>query len=1050
MLCWGYWSLGQPGISTNLQGIVAEPQVCGFISDRSVKEVACGGNHSVFLLEDGEVYTCGLNTKGQLGHEREGNKPEQIGALADQHIVHVACGESHSLALSDRGQLFSWGAGSDGQLGLMTTEDSVAVPRLIQKLNQQTILQVSCGNWHCLALAADGQFFTWGKNSHGQLGLGKEFPSQASPQRVRSLEGIPLAQVAAGGAHSFALSLSGAVFGWGMNNAGQLGLSDEEDRESPCHVKLLRTQKVVYISCGEEHTAVLTKSGGVFTFGAGSCGQLGHDSMNDEVNPRRVLELMGSEVTQIACGRQHTLAFVPSSGLIYAFGCGARGQLGTGHTCNVKCPSPVKGYWAAHRGQLSATADRFKYHIVKQIFSGGDQTFVLCSKYENSSPAVDFRIMNQAHYTSLINDETIAAWKQKLSEHNNANTINDVVQILSSAACWNGSFLEKKIDEHFKTSPKIPGIDLNSTRILFEKLMNSQHSVILEQILNSFESCLIPQLSSSPPDVEAMRIYLILPEFPLLQDSKYYITLTIPLAMAILRLDTNPSKVLDNWWSQVCPKYFMKLVNLYKDAVVYLLQGRKTFLIPVLFNNYITAALKLLEKLYKVNLKVKHVEYDTFYIPEISSLVDIQEDYLMWFLHQAGTKTRPSIIQDAVTLCSYPFIFDAQAKTKMLQTDAELQMQVAVNGANLQNVFMLLTLEPLLARSPFLVLHVRRNNLVGDALRELSIHSDIDLKKPLKVIFDGEEAVDAGGVTKEFFLLLLKELLNPIYGMFTYYQDSNLLWFSDTCFVEHNWFHLIGITCGLAIYNSTVVDLHFPLALYKKLLNVNPGLEDLKELSPTEGRSLQELLDYPGEDIEETFCLNFTICRESYGVIEQKKLIPEGDKVTVCKENRQEFVDAYVNYIFQISVHEWYTAFSSGFLKVCGGKVLELFQPSELRAMMVGNSSYNWEELEETAIYKGDYSATHPTVKLFWETFHEFPLEKKKKFLLFLTGSDRIPIYGMASLQMVIQSTASGEEYLPVAHTCYNLLDLPKYSSKEILSARLTQALDNYEGFSLA
>ncbi|XP_004848121.1 probable E3 ubiquitin-protein ligase HERC3 isoform X2 [Heterocephalus glaber] len=1050
MLCWGYWSLGQPGISTNLQGIVAEPQVCGFISDRSVKEVACGGNHSVFLLEDGEVYTCGLNTKGQLGHEREGNKPEQIGALADQHIIHVACGESHSLALSDQGQLFSWGAGSDGQLGLMTTEDSVAVPRLIQKLNQQTILQVSCGNWHCLALAADGQFFTWGKNSHGQLGLGKEFSSQASPQRVRSLEGIPLAQVAAGGAHSFALSLSGAVFGWGMNNAGQLGLSDEKDRESPCHVKLLRTQKVVYISCGDEHTAVLTKSGGVFTFGAGSCGQLGHDSMNDEVNPRRVLELMGSEVTQIACGRQHTLAFVPSSGLIYAFGCGARGQLGTGHTCNIKCPSPVKGYWAAHSGQLSARADRFKYHIVKQIFSGGDQTFVLCSKYENSSPAVDFRTGNQAHYTSLINDETIAVWRQKLSEHNNANTMNGVVQILSSAACWNGSFLEKKIDEHFKTSPKIPGIDLNSTRVLFEKLMNSQHSMILEQILSSFESCLIPQLSSSPPDVEAMRIYLILPEFPLLQDSKYYITLTIPLAMAILRLDTNPSKVLDNWWSQVCPKYFMKLVNLYKGAVLYLLRGRKTFLIPVLFNNYITAALKLLEKLYKVNLKVKHVEYDTFYIPEISSLVDIQEDYLMWFLHQAGMKARPSIIQDAVTLCSYPFIFDAQAKTKMLQTDAELQMQVAVNGANLQNVFMLLTLEPLLARSPFLVLHVRRNNLVGDALRELSIHSDIDLKKPLKVIFDGEEAVDAGGVTKEFFLLLLKELLNPIYGMFTYYQDSNLLWFSDTCFVEHNWFHLIGITCGLAIYNSTVVDLHFPLALYKKLLNVKPGLEDLKELSPTEGRSLQELLDYPGEDVEETFCLNFTICRESYGVIEQKKLVPGGDKVTVCKDNRQEFVDAYVNYIFQISVHEWYTAFSSGFLKVCGGKVLELFQPSELRAMMVGNSNYNWEELEETTIYKGDYSASHPTVKLFWETFHEFPLEKKKKFLLFLTGSDRIPIYGMASLQIVIQSTASGEEYLPVAHTCYNLLDLPKYSSKEILSARLTQALDNYEGFSLA
>lgn len=62
------------------------------------------------------------------------------------------------------------------------------------------------------------------------------------------------------------------------------------------------------------------------------------------------------------------------------------------------------------------------------------------------------------------------------------------------------------------------------------------------------------------------------------------------------------------------------------------------------------------------------------------------------------------------------------------------------------------------------------------------------------------------------------------------------------CFVEHNWFHLIGIVCGLAIYNSTVVDLHFPLVLYKKLLDVAPVLDDLKELSPTEGRYTTNIL----------------------------------------------------------------------------------------------------------------------------------------------------------------------------------------------------------------
>ncbi|MEE6523343.1 hypothetical protein FKM82_022200, partial [Ascaphus truei] len=78
-----------------------------------------------------------------------------------------------------------------------------------------------------------------------------------------------------------------------------------------------------------------------------------------------------------------------------------------------------------------------------------------------------------------------------------------------------------------------------------------------------------------------------------------------------------------------------------------------------------------------------------------------------------------------------------------------------------------------------------------------------------------------------------------------------------------------------------------------------------------------------------------------------KPLIPGGDQITVNKDNRQAFVDAYVNYVFNLSVQEWYEAFSSGFLKVCGGKVLELFQPSELRAMVVGSSNYNWQELEE-------------------------------------------------------------------------------------------------------
>ncbi|NWV15546.1 HERC4 ligase, partial [Ptilonorhynchus violaceus] len=147
------------------------------------------------------------------------------------------------------------------------------------------------------------------------------------------------------------------------------------DRYVPTLLKSLRSQKVVHICCGEDHTAALTKEGGVFTFGAGGYGQLGHNSTSHEINPRKVFELMGSVVTQITCGRQHTTAFVPSSGRIYSFGLGGNGQLGTGTTSNRKSPFTVKGNWIPYSTQCPMTTDTEERYCVKRIFSGGDQSF---------------------------------------------------------------------------------------------------------------------------------------------------------------------------------------------------------------------------------------------------------------------------------------------------------------------------------------------------------------------------------------------------------------------------------------------------------------------------------------------------------------------------------------------------------------------------------------------------------------------------------------------------------------------------------------------------
>ncbi|XP_042122118.1 putative E3 ubiquitin-protein ligase HERC4 isoform X8 [Peromyscus maniculatus bairdii] len=927
MLCWGNASYGQLGLGGIDEEIVLEPRKSDFFVNKKVRDVGCGLRHTVFVLDDGTVYTCGCNDLGQLGHEKSRKKPEQVVALDAQNIVAVSCGEAHTVALNDKGQMFAWGLDSDGQLGLLGSEECIRVPRNIKSLSDIQIVQVACGYYHSLALSKASEVFCWGQNKYGQLGLGIDCKKQTSPQLIKSLLGIPFMQVAAGGAHSFVLTLSGAIFGWGRNKFGQLGLNDENDRYVPNLLKSLRSQKIVYICCGEDHTAALTKEGGVFTFGAGGYGQLGHNSTSHEINPRKVFELMGSIVTQIACGRQHTSAFVPSSGRIYSFGLGGNGQLGTGSTSNRKSPFTVKGNWFSYNGQCPQDIDSEDYFCVKRIFSGGDQSFSHYTSPQSCGPADDFRCPDPSKQIWTVNEALIQKWLSYPSGRFPVEIANEIDGTFSSSGCLNGSFLAVSNDDHYRTGTRFSGVDMNAARLLFHKLIQPDH----------------PQISQQVNEKSGQLI-----------------------------------------------------------------------------------------------------QYDKFYIHEVQELIDIRNDYINWVQQQAY-----GVLADIpVTICTYPFVFDAQAKTTLLQTDAVLQMQMAIDQAHRQNVSSLF-LPVIESVNPCLILVVRRENIVGDAMEVLRKTKNIDYKKPLKVVFVGEDAVDAGGVRKEFFLLIMRELLDPKYGMFRYYEDSRLIWFSDKTFEDSDLFHLIGVICGLAIYNFTIVDLHFPLALYKKLLKRKPSLDDLKELMPDVGRSMQQLLDYPEDDIEETFCLNFTITVENFGATEVKELVPNGADTAVNRQNRQEFVDAYVDYIFNKSVASLFDAFHAGFHKVCGGKVLLLFQPNELQAMVIGNTNYDWKELEKNTEYKGEYWAEHPTIKIFWEVFHELPLEKKKQFLLFLTGSDRIPILGMKSLKLVIQSTGGGESYLPVSHTCFNLLDLPKYTEKETLRCKLIQAIDHNEGFSL-
>jgi E3 ubiquitin-protein ligase HERC4 len=262
VLGWGRTTEGQLGLGGIEETIVREPRSLKTLQKarERVQQIACGHTHTVLLTEKGEVWSCGSNERGQCGQDVSSTRPAVIDSLSSVGVVSVSCGHSHSLALTAEGLLYAWGSNDHGQLGMSPTSLShLGQPQVVESLSQFKVLQVACGGHHNLALLKSGRVFSWGSNKYGQLGLRATVLANSSPQEVVALLGLPILHIAAGDAHSMVVSQSGAVYGWGRNTFGQLGVGHEKDTPEPTELSTLRTQRVKYISCGETHSAALTE-----------------------------------------------------------------------------------------------------------------------------------------------------------------------------------------------------------------------------------------------------------------------------------------------------------------------------------------------------------------------------------------------------------------------------------------------------------------------------------------------------------------------------------------------------------------------------------------------------------------------------------------------------------------------------------------------------------------------------------------------------------------------------------------------------------------------
>ncbi|KAI8916507.1 hypothetical protein DFJ77DRAFT_460091 [Powellomyces hirtus] len=369
--------------------------------------------------------------------------------------------------------------------------------------------------------------------------------------------------------------------------------------------------------------------------------------------------------------------------------------------------------------------------------------------------------------------------------------------------------------------------------------------------------------------------------------------------------------------------------------------------------------------------------------------VNLHRDFKIWQGDRTG----------AFSFCQYPFLISLGAKMQIMEADAKRQM-----AERFKEAFFRTALHGL-HTDPFLSLHIRRTALIEDSLNQLQSRH-FDLKKKLRIEFMNEAGVDAGGLTKEWFLLLIRDLFDPQYGMFTFDEDSQLCWFNPASFENNEEFRLVGTIVGLAIHNSNILDVHFPPACYKKLLDYPCDLDDLKVLRPALGRGLEQLLNYAGDDVESVFCRDFVAEYEAFGDLVRVPLVPNGEHIPVTQDNKHEFVAKYVDWALNTSVDTQFTAFKLGFGYVCGGNALSLFRPQEIELMVCGGTELDIRDLEGVTEYEG-FTPRDPTVLNFWSLVNAFPTDMKRKLLLFVTGTDRIPATGIGN--MVFKISCLGE-----------------------------------------
>ncbi|KAG0679085.1 hypothetical protein C6P42_000225 [Pichia californica] len=357
-----------------------------------------------------------------------------------------------------------------------------------------------------------------------------------------------------------------------------------------------------------------------------------------------------------------------------------------------------------------------------------------------------------------------------------------------------------------------------------------------------------------------------------------------------------------------------------------------------------------------------------------------------------------------------------------------------------------------------LPINIRRNQVFMDSYRSIFFKPSEKIKNSqLEIAFNGEEGVDAGGVTREWYQVLSRQIFDPNYALFvpvasdkTTFHPNRTSWVNP----EHlSFFKFVGMIIGKAVFDGYVLDCHFSRAVFKRILGKSVSLKDMESLDLDYYKSLVWMLE---NDITDIIVETFSVETDDYGEHKVIDLIPNGNKIAVTEENKHEYVKAIVEYRLLTSVKEQMDNFLEGFYSMIPKDLVSIFDEQELELLVSGLPDIDVDDWKNNTVYT-TYLPSSPQVQWFWRAVKSFDTEERAKLLQFVTGTSKVPLNGFKELsgmngisKFTIYKTI-GSDRLPTAHTCFNQLDLPEYESySKLRNALLLAIREGHEGFGFA